>query len=250
MMELIKWKIVWIFLLVSVIGRAQTHRVSGSIISAETENPMDESMIFIRSLDLQVLADSSGYFQLQLPKGTYILEAFSMGMESISKEILVDRDLLVNFYMQPFSESLDEVEVVDQGRRTTGIARLKSIDGFGIYEAKKNEIILLDDFAANKVTNNARQVFAKVPGLNIWESDYAGLQLDIAARGLGPSRTANFNTRQNGYDMSADALGYPESYCGIHSLVWEALKKIWIIMVITNTEQGMAGEIIPVSIPT
>jgi Fe(3+) dicitrate transport protein len=89
---------------------------------------------------------------------------------------------------------------------------MRSIDGFGIYAAKKNEVILLDDFAANLVSNNARQVFAKVPGLNIWESDFAGLQLDIAARGLGPSRTANFNTRQNGYDMSADALGYPESY--------------------------------------
>ncbi|MEM9723728.1 MAG: TonB-dependent receptor, partial [Bacteroidota bacterium] len=116
-----------------------------------------------------------------------------------------------DFYLEELSSYLGEVEIVAT-KRTMGITRLKAVDGFGIYEAKKNEVIVLDDFAANKVANNARQVFAKVPGLNIWESDFAGLQLDIAARGLGPSRTANFNTRQNGYDMSADALGYPESY--------------------------------------
>jgi Fe(3+) dicitrate transport protein len=29
---------------------------------------------------------------------------------------------------------------------------------------------------------------------------------------LDPNRTSNFNTRQNGYDISADVLGYPESY--------------------------------------
>ena len=28
---------------------------------------------------------------------------------------------------------------------------------------------------------------------------------EIGARGLSPHRTSNFNTRQNGYDISADA---------------------------------------------
>ena len=37
-------------------------------------------------------------------------------------------------------------------------------------------------------------------------------QLGIGGRGLSPNRNSNFNTRQNGYDISADALGYPESY--------------------------------------
>jgi Fe(3+) dicitrate transport protein len=48
--------------------------------------------------------------------------------------------------------------------------------------------------------------------LNIWENDGGGLQLSIGGRGLDPNRTSNFNVRQNGYDISADALGYPESY--------------------------------------
>lgn len=58
----------------------------------------------------------------------------------------------------------------------------------------------------------ARQVYAKIPGLNIWESDGAGIQLGIGGRGLSPNRTSHFNVRQNGFDISADPLGYPESY--------------------------------------
>jgi Fe(3+) dicitrate transport protein len=64
---------------------------------------------------------------------------------------------------------------------------------------------------ANKATNNARQIFAQVVGLTNESSD-GGLQLSIGGRGLDPNRTSNFNTRQNGYDISADVLGYPESY--------------------------------------
>jgi len=86
------------------------------------------------------------------------------------------------------------------------------VNDFAVFEGKKNEIILMNNLVANKATNNPRQIFGTITGLNIWESDYAGLQLDIGGRGLNPSRTSNFNTRQNGYDISADALGYPESY--------------------------------------
>ena len=62
--------------------------------------------------------------------------------------------------------------------------------------------------------------------LNVWESDGAGIQLGIGARGLSPNRTSNFNTRQNGYDISADALGYPESY---YTPLADGLEKIEII---------------------
>ncbi len=81
-----------------------------------------------------------------------------------------------------------------------------------ITQGKKTEAINVENTDANKATNQSRQIYAKIPGLNIWESDGAGIQLGLGGRGLNPSRTSNFNTRQNGYDISADALGYPESY--------------------------------------
>jgi Fe(3+) dicitrate transport protein len=190
---------------------AQSYKVSGNVLSKEVGEPIVEAIVVVQSLERVVYTNTEGVYEITLPEGTHQIEAFGFGMNSLIIEVTLTQDTTVNFLMDELNVDLDGVEVVTN-KITNGVTRLQAIDGFGIYAAKKNEVIVLDDFAANKVANNARQVFAKVPGLNIWESDFAGLQLDIAARGLGPSRTANFNTRQNGYDMSADALGYPESY--------------------------------------
>ena len=198
-------------LLLPVALSAQIFKVSGTVVSSGDNEPIEGAMILVYSVDSVLYTDSAGYYEILLPKGTHRLEIFDRGMKSTAISLEVNKDMEVPFVLEELSVEFDPVKIRAR-KRTNGITRLKSIEGFAIYESKKNEVIVLDDFAANKVSNNARQVFAKVPGLNIWESDFAGLQLDIAARGLGPSRTANFNTRQNGYDMSADALGYPESY--------------------------------------
>lgn len=113
---------------------------------------------------------------------------------------------------QPPVKVLDSVKV-KAARRTFGVTRLKDVDGAGIYAGKKSEVIVLKDVTANTATNNSRQLYSRVAGLNIYENDGgAGTQLAIGGRGLDPNRVSNFNTRQNGYDISADALGYPESY--------------------------------------
>ncbi len=92
------------------------------------------------------------------------------------------------------------------------ITRADDVEAGVIYAAKKVERIRMENVIANVATNNVRQVLVGVAGLNIWESDGVGLQLGIGGRGLNPNRTSNFTTRQNGYDISADPLGYPESY--------------------------------------
>ena len=109
-----------------------------------------------------------------------------------------------------YCEFLKEFEFVEQQK--FNIRKLRAIEGFMITQGKKTEAINVEKMDANKATNLSRQIFAKIPGLNIWESDGAGIQIGLGGRGLNPSRNSNFNTRQNGYDISADALGYPESY--------------------------------------
>ena len=113
--------------------------------------------------------------------------------------------------------------------------RLKPVEGTHIYEGKKSEVVLVDQAVANLATNNARQVFSQVAGLNIYENNDAGLQLNIGGRGLDPNRSAHFNVRQNGYDISADVLGYPESY---YTPPTEALKKIQIVRGAASLQYG------------
>ena len=88
---------------------------------------------------------------------------------------------------------------------------------------------------ANLASNNARQIYNQISGLNIYQNDDAGLQLHIGGRGLDPNRTSNFNTRQNGYDISADVLGYPESY---YTPPAESISEIQIIRGAASLQYG------------
>ncbi|HTC00957.1 MAG TPA: TonB-dependent receptor [Ferruginibacter sp.] len=130
---------------------------------------------------------------------------------------------------------LDSVKV-KSARQSFGIIRLNDVDGAGIYAGKKSEVIVIKDITANTATNNARQIYSKIAGLNIWENDGgAGIQLSIGGRGLDPNRTSNFNTRQNGYDISADALGYPESY---YTPPAEVVERIEIVRGASSLQYG------------
>ena len=106
---------------------------------------------------------------------------------------------------------LPEVTIVGRHSKSD-YHQMPEVVGTSIYAGKKNALIVLDNVQGNVVTNNMRQVLAKVPGIHIWESDPSGIQIGIAARGLSPNRSWEFNTRQNGYDIAADPFGYPEAY--------------------------------------
>jgi Fe(3+) dicitrate transport protein len=115
---------------------------------------------------------------------------------------------------------------VDIVSKRSPIEKLNPIENLSIYSGKKNEVIVLSSLQANLVSNNTRQIFARVPGVTIWENDGSGTQVGIAVRGLSPNRSWELNTRQNGYDISSDIFGYPEAY---FSPPMEAVEKIQLI---------------------
>ena len=131
--------------------------------------------------------------------------------------------------------SLRTLTVLAKAKQNFGQTHLKAIEGTAIFSGKKSELVRLNEMVANLATNQARQIYAQVVGLNINENNDGGLQLNIGGRGLPPNRTAHFNTRQNGYDISADALGYPESY---YTPPAEGLQKIQIVRGAASLQYG------------
>jgi Fe(3+) dicitrate transport protein len=227
-----------VLLLLSLRTAAQQKgMLQGKVVYLSTIKPVEGATISIRKLRKQTKTNNQGaYILTGIPYGKYEVEIFFENMQKIEQQIIIDKETVeLNAELVQITGKLKEVNIISEKEETSGMERMKSVDGFGIYESKKSEVIILKDINANLATNNARQVFNKVPGLNIWESDQAGLQLGIGGRGLSPNRTANFNTRQNGYDMSADALGYPESY---YSPPVEALERIEIVRGAASLQYG------------
>jgi Fe(3+) dicitrate transport protein len=162
-----------------------------------------------------------------IPFGDYTLVYQFLGFEKKNKKFSLNKSKLkLNIILKEKIADLAEFQVTSEKEGFGTMSRMRAIEGVMISEGKKNEVIQLAEIDANKATNQGRQIYSRIPGLNIWESDGAGIQLGIGGRGLDPNRTSNFNTRQNGYDISADALGYPESY---YTPPAEAIQEIQLI---------------------
>jgi len=172
----------------------------------------------------------------QIPAGVQRVELNLIGFQKKLLKLRFDESTLrKTVTLKEEKTLLGPIEVKGNRESSTTYARLKNIDGVAIYAAKKNEVINLRQMTANLAGGSARQVFAKVPGVNVWESDCAGLQLGVGARGLSPDRSSNFNMRQNGYDMAADALGYPESY---YAPPMQAIERIEVVRGAASLQYG------------
>lgn len=199
--------------------------LSGTVVDRDN-NPLSNVLVEVSSNDNSTFTDDSGSFSFDLLKDqTYkiFFDHINAPLRELSFRISVDTIVVVQLEVADIELS---TVTITSDADAFGIRQLRAIEEGGLYVGKKTEVINIEKLLGNKAANNARQAFAKVPSLNIWESDNAGLQLDIGGRGLSPNRSANFNTRQNGYDMSADALGYPESY---YNPPLEAVQQIEVV---------------------
>ena len=224
-------------LLCTPLQAQQTAVISGRVTEAATGKGLSGVDVFVQGTSVVTATDAKGYYTLPaLPYGTYAIAVFYEGLRSAAQSVEAQSPAVTkDFALEPMEEVLQEVVVARRNEAAGGIGRLQAVEGTAIYEAKKSEVILIEGLTANLATNNSRQIYSKVPGLNIWESDGAGIQLGIGGRGLSPNRTANFNTRQNGYDISADALGYPESY---YTPPVEGVEKIQIVRGAASLQYG------------
>ncbi len=222
------------FLLLTTVVSAQ-YKIKGIVVN-ENNRPIQGAEVYNRSTGEQTITRGDGGFEfMDVEQGDYYLSVFSFDYEILERQVKVDKDLEVNFVLKTLGEELSEVVVTQRREKVFGLKQLKEVEGTAIYAGKKSEVVLLSNVQGNLASNNARQIYAQVAGLNIYENSTGGLQLNIGGRGLDPNRTANFNTRQNRYDISADVLGYPESY---YTPPAEALEEIQVVRGAASLQYG------------
>ncbi|MGJ8666465.1 MAG: TonB-dependent receptor domain-containing protein [Patiriisocius sp.] len=219
----------------SVTGIAQ-FQLSGTVISQDGASGIEGAEVYVTQLGISETTDVSGTFNFSnIPAGNYQLVAFSLEFEVVEIMLTISEDKNVTIELPLLGEQLSEVLITKRKERIFALRQLKEVEGTAIYAGKKSEVVLVENLIANLASGNARQIYSQVVGLNIYENNDAGLQLNIGGRGLNPNRSANFNTRQNGYDISADVLGYPESY---YTPPAEAIESIEVVRGAASLQYG------------
>ena len=231
MKKLINFNIVFLIFINFCLGQ---DKVSGYVLDEDTNLPINNVAIYDNNSDQIYYSDSDGYFEFIKNKNTVEIVFFIEGYILLSKQLDED-NVNLDIKLSSRVEQLNEVVVRANKKKIFQIRRMKDFEETSVFAGKKNEVILLELSMANLASNNARQIYNQIPGLNIYQNDDAGLQLNIGGRGLDPNRTSNFNTRQNGYDISADALGYPESY---YTPPAEGLSEIQILRGAASLQYG------------
>lgn len=211
-------------------------QVSGRVTDMEGR-AISDAEVYIKQLERLETSNANGFFKFEnLPSGNYSLVIFAYEYEILEQELVLSNNVSLNVTLEPLqTQNLSEVVLTRKREAVFALKQLKKVEGTAIYAGKKSEVVLLDGITGNLAANNPRQIYSQVVGLNIYDNGDAGLQLNIGGRGLNPNRTANFNTRQNGYDISADVLGYPESY---YTPPAEALEEIQVVRGAASLQYG------------
>ncbi len=135
----------------------------------------------------------------------------------VSAQVLAQKDSLRTKHLK---------EVIVESQRVFDIDRLPKVQGTYLWNGKKSEVIQVQRLDANIAEKTPRQIFAKVPGVFVYDMDGTGNQTNISTRGLDAHRGWEFNIRKNGIITNSDMYGYPASH---YSMPMEAVERIEIV---------------------
>ncbi|UFH54727.1 TonB-dependent receptor family protein [Spirosoma sp. KNUC1025] len=126
-------------------------------------------------------------------------------------------------------------QVTVRGVRATVVESLPNVHGTYLMGGKRSEVIRLSDIDANVAEKISRQVFARIPGVFVYDMDGTGNQINIATRGLDPHRSWENNIRQNGVLTNSDMYGYPASH---YSPPMESIDRVELVRGMASLQYG------------
>ena len=207
--------LLWVFLMRIYPMNAQpVHALVKGIVTSPTGEKLDAAGVFLSDTRYNTITASDGSFVLKgVEPGDYKLICSYLGYKKFVKNISVQagQSLQVNIMLEPDAQVLEEAVIIGQKEVNT-VKRMPETEGTMIYAAKRNDVIQMDRQNSNTSQVVARQIFAKVPGITIWDFDGSGNQVSVATRGLNPHRSIEMNVRQDGFNINSDLFGYPEAH--------------------------------------
>ena len=128
--------------------------VSGVITESKGKTPLKGATILIPDLKLGVATDSMGRFNIKnLPAGTFLVEIKFEGYKSITKNIVLNGDVTVNFTLEESATEINEVVVTGSSKAT---------------QIRRNPVPIVSvnhDYLVTNLNTNVIDGIAKIPGV-------------------------------------------------------------------------------------
>lgn len=205
----------FVFLLLGlpVLAQQKPMNISGTI-KDENDIPIPGVSVFITEIKKGTVTDDTGWFSIKDINADQCHIEFSVtGYRN--KTIILSREKEmegISIVMEKNISEMANIRVWGKNDPLSSVQRMKDISGTLITAGKKNEVINISNANANIALKTGRQLFAKVPGVFVYDMDGSGNQVNIATRGLDPHRSWEFNIRHNGVITNSDMYGYPASH--------------------------------------
>ena len=107
-----------LFLFSGVYVTAQS--LSGNVLDASTREAVAGATVYFPQLKLGAVSDVRGNYKISpLPKGTYQVELEMMGYATLTKQITITGDMILDFALAISPGSLKEVIITALGNATT-----------------------------------------------------------------------------------------------------------------------------------
>lgn len=203
---------------------AQSGSIAGRAFDRQG-SPVRGAAVRVLTTPHSARTDSSGRFQIDaIAAGEWQLRIAAVGFAPWEQRVTVvdGRATDLAATLEPAAVALADIEV--RGVAVPGsVQPAPDITEGLILAGAKTEILQLAGTSVNLAEKNARQVFAKIPGVFVYDMDGSGNQINVATRGLDPHRSWELNVRQDGVMVNSDIYGYPASH---YSLPLEAVERV------------------------
>lgn len=106
-------------------------KLSGTVKNATTGEPIQDLAIIVKAIDKGVSTDVNGFYEIELPPGSHLVETRALGIETSERNVIIYDDGRLDFTLDENLEQLDEVVVQADAIRniedtTTGNTRIGS----------------------------------------------------------------------------------------------------------------------------
>ena len=154
-MSMKKLPFLFLCLLIGIgLATAQTREITGSVISAEDDQPVIGASVIVKGTTTGTVTDYDGKFSLSVPSAAKTLVISYIGMAA--QEVAIAPNVRV--LLKADTQNLDEVVVT-----ALGISREKKALGYAVSEVKGDEMLK----ARGGVSNPINALQGKVAGLQI-----------------------------------------------------------------------------------